>query len=258
MSTDWPLILAYHHVEPSATGRFVISPAAFEAQLRRMRDSGFTPITLQEAVDSGRTGRCDAAPKTFTLTFDDAFASFKAHAFPVLERTGLLAASTVFVPTDFVGGDNAWRTRVASDAASTPDADVAEALMTWDDIEALRSSGVGIASHGHEHLDMGHLSYEAARTDVETSLAQLAAHGIETHFLALPYGWSSESSKRAIADAGCSAAFSVTRGGHDRFEIRRVPVYGTDGPLMSRLKLSGRFFDVFDAAATIVGRRRSR
>jgi peptidoglycan/xylan/chitin deacetylase (PgdA/CDA1 family) len=255
MSESWPLVLAYHHLDATASSRYVLPVARFERQLSAMLDDGFTPLALPDAVAAGPFGRGDAAPKTFTLTFDDALVSFHDLAVPVLERLGLLHAATVFVPTAFVGRDNAWREQPTLLQRLVPWSEVAEGLLTWERIAECAAAGVRFESHGHAHAAMQTLTYDDALADVRTSLALLAEHCVEARYFALPFGWRSEACKQAIRDAGLDAAFSVKRGGRDRFEIRRVPMYGSDAPTMLWLKLSGRYFDVFDATVGLAGRR---
>ena len=258
MSLDWPLILTYHHLDASAHSRYVMRANAFERQLAGMRERGFSAITLQEALATGPFGDGSARPGSFTVTFDDALGSFSDLAFPVLERLGLLAQTTVFVPTKWVGADNGWRESPTLLQRLVPWNEVPETIMSWERITELAHAGISIQSHGHGHLPLNKLSYAEVLADVTTSLALLADHGIHARYLALPYGWHSPDAKRAISDAGLDAALSVKWGGHDRFEIRRIPIYGTDSGLTTRLKLSGRYFDVFDAAAALAGKRKYR
>ncbi len=61
------------------------------------------------------------------LTFDDGYRSFRTHAVPQLLRFGVPAL--LFVPTDFIGGTNAF------------DADTREPIeriCDWDDLGAAR------------------------------------------------------------------------------------------------------------------------
>lgn len=258
MSFDWPLILTYHHLHATQHSRYVVSVSRFERQLSTMLDEGFTPLTLEQAIAAGPFGDSPARPKTFTITFDDALASFGEYAYPVLERLGLTDKTTMFVPTKYVGTDNAWRSTPTLLQRLMPWGETEEPLMGWELIGELADAGVSMQSHGHAHLPMQRLSYEDALDDVQTSLTILSVHGIAARYLALPFGWHSEECKRAIRDAGIDAALSVKWGGHDRYEMRRIPIYGTDSTLTHRLKLSGRYFDAFDTLALLAGKKRYR
>lgn len=258
MSLDWPLILTYHHLDAHSHSRYVMRSDAFERQLAGMLERGFSAITLDEALATGPFGSGSARSGSFTITFDDALASFGDLAFPVLERLGLLSRTTMFVPTKWVGAHNGWRTSPTLLQRLVPWNDVDETIMDWERIVQLAEAGVSIQSHGHGHLALQKLTYDEALADATTSLDLLRQHGFSARYFALPYGWHSPASKRAIEDAGFDAALSVKWGGHDRFEVRRIPVYGTDSPLTTRLKLSGRYFDAFDAAAALAGKKKYR
>ncbi len=248
-SAVWPLVLSLHHVHPTQSSRFVLSLPRLGSLLEHMLEDGHAPVSLEEAVATGPFGDGSARPKTFTLTFDDALLSFRELVFPALGRLGLLGASAAFVPTAYVGGRNEWLTPPGLLARALGRIDVPERLMSWEQLEEISRAGVSVQSHGHAHLHLDELSYDEARADVRTSLALLAEHGIRARYLALPFGASSRSAERAARDARVDAAFTVKTGGRNRFEIRRVPMYGTDSAPMTRLKLSGRFFDLFGPAA---------
>ena len=258
MSLDWPLILTYHHLDAHAHSRYVMQADAFERQLTGMLEAGFVAITLEEALATGPFGSGKAPVRSFTVTFDDGLVSFGDLAFPVLKRLGLLGQTTMFVPSKWVGADNGWRTSPTLLQRLVPWGEVPEAIMGWERITELAAAGVSMQSHGHGHLALQKLTYDEALADAATSLELLGEHGIHARYYALPYGWHSPTAKRAIADAGFDAALSVKWGGHDRFEVRRIPVYGTDSAFTTRLKLSGRYFDVFDAAALLAGKKKYR
>jgi peptidoglycan/xylan/chitin deacetylase (PgdA/CDA1 family) len=256
MSLDWPLILAFHHVDPKRSSRYVLAVDRFERELHHMLDSGFRPLTLAEALASGPHGSADAEPQTFTITFDDGLVSFAELAVPVLERLGLVASTTIFVPTKWVGQDNGWREEPTLLQRLAPWGETAEGLLGWEAIGELAARGFTFESHGHGHVAMNKLSYEDALADLTTSRRLLGEHGITPRYFAWPYGWHSPDAKRAVADAGFEAALSVKWGGRDMLEVRRIPIYGTDHAATRRLKLSGRYFDAFDTAARLAGKKR--
>jgi len=249
-----PLILVYHHVSARDSSRYVVTTAALERLLHRLLESGWQAIGLAEAAARGPFGDGSAPRRSFTVTFDDGMESFRQLAVPVLSRLGLLGETTAFVPTAYVGTSNLWRTEPTPSQRLRRRADPAAPLMTWDGLAEIAAAGVRVESHGHEHARMNELTYERALADARCSREALAEHGFAPAYFALPFGWRSEECKRAIRDAGFDAAFSVTGGGRDRYEIRRVSIHGTDDIFTLRLKTSGRYFEVFDAAKRVLGR----
>jgi len=258
MSLDWPLILAFHHIDPKRSSRYVLAVDRLERELHHMLELGFKALTLPEALARGPHGSRDAKERTFTVTFDDGLSSFASLAVPVLERLDLVAATTIFVPTKWVGQDNAWREEPTLLQRLAPWGETEERLLGWEEIGDLAARGFTFESHGHGHVAMNKLSYDDALADLMTSRSLLADHGIMARYFAWPYGWHSPDSKRAVSDAGFEAALSVKWGGHDILEARRIPIYGTDHAITRRLKLSGRYFDAFDTAARLAGKKRYR
>ncbi|NTU71473.1 MAG: polysaccharide deacetylase family protein [Coriobacteriia bacterium] len=256
MTHDWPLILAYHHIVTGRQSRYASSVDALERHLTSMLEDGFTPLTLEEAVATGPFGTMTATPKSFTITFDDGLLSLGTLALPILTRLGLARQTTTFIPTSFVGKDNEWRTKPTTLQRIMPWSEVEEPLLDWDGIAELAAAGVAVESHGHAHLPMNKLSYEDALDDITTSLRILGEHGYSPRYFALPFGWHSPETERALADSGLDAAVSVKWGGHNRYEIRRIPIYGTDSVFTTRLKRSGRYFDAFDTVARLAGKKR--
>lgn len=251
---EWPLILAYHHLSDTQTSRYVMTVRAFERQLTRLLRAGYTPLSLEAAVACGPLSPAPAEKPCFSLTFDDGLASFETHALPVLERLGLVPATTLFVPTRYVGRSNEWRTEPTTVDRLRRRTDLSERLMSWDGLRAASAAGVTIGSHGDGHVAMQSLGYARAKAETQRSRDALIERGFEGRYFAFPYGWLDPDSKAAVRDAGFEAGFSVTHGGGDAFEIRRVPVYGTDWLPFDRLKTSGRFFAAYDATRRAAGK----
>src|SRR5262245_33089754 len=95
-------VLTYHRIVEPGDGTLypgVVSctPPAFERQVRALA-SRFHVISLAEAVAALRD-RAALPPRALLLTFDDAYADFARHAWPVLRSQGLPAV--LFVPTGF-------------------------------------------------------------------------------------------------------------------------------------------------------------
>lgn len=92
-------VLLYHRILPG-DGRGV-SVASFEAQMRRLHDTGFEAITLDQYIRFIRGDTVDLPSRPILLTFDDADVSALRRADPVLARYGWSAV--LYVPTGAVG-----------------------------------------------------------------------------------------------------------------------------------------------------------
>ncbi len=95
-------VLMYHRIaDPSDTSLYPTlisaSPDAFEGQMRCLAGR-HRFVSMSEVLHCYRTGSRLPA-RALLLTFDDAYADFAEHAWPVLAELGLPV--TVFVPTEF-------------------------------------------------------------------------------------------------------------------------------------------------------------
>jgi peptidoglycan/xylan/chitin deacetylase (PgdA/CDA1 family) len=139
--TDRLPILAYHRIAedgPASLARYRVTPEAFEAQLRYLRDTGFRGITL----DEWRVAMESYSPlpgRAVMIAFDDGYLDFHTHAWPLLRRYGFPAA--VFLVSDHIGGTSAWDSAHGEPAS----------LMGWPEIRALRDEGVHFGSHTATH-----------------------------------------------------------------------------------------------------------
>ena len=79
----------------------------FEAEMKAIRDAGFTSITVAE-MDAMLSGLVPFPEKPIVLTFDDARGDSLRYADPVLARLGMKA--TMFVPTARIADESAFNT----------------------------------------------------------------------------------------------------------------------------------------------------
>jgi len=98
-------ILAYHRVLPTGVSylrrQMAISEVRFSQQMAYLARH-YRVISLQE-VPSLLKEKKAIPPKTVAITFDDGYSDNYHVAYPILKRLGLPA--TIFLATDFVGGD---------------------------------------------------------------------------------------------------------------------------------------------------------
>jgi biofilm PGA synthesis lipoprotein PgaB len=128
------VILCYHDLS-DAPGRkdYTIPPEEFRRHLRRLRESGWTFLSLTELI--ARRDRPEELPgKTVVITFDDAYRNFTEKALPILKEEKVKA--TLAVVSSFI------------DNGPAPDM---PPLMTWRQIREAEESGFAeVASHTHD------------------------------------------------------------------------------------------------------------
>jgi peptidoglycan/xylan/chitin deacetylase (PgdA/CDA1 family) len=224
------LVLCYHAISPTWDADLSITPDEFEYQIDRLLASGWRAVTFADAVLS------PSARRTLAITFDDAFASVKIYAAPVLSRVG--APATVFVPTAFAatGGLLGWPG--IDQWAGTPHASEL-AAMTWNDLGELAEIGWEIGSHTCTHPRLTQLDDATVDRELTESRDECARHlGQICQTIAYPYGDVDERVATAAARAGyrAGAAMSSRLPRLGPYRYPRVGIYHDDARWRFRLK----------------------
>jgi peptidoglycan/xylan/chitin deacetylase (PgdA/CDA1 family) len=203
-------VIMYHHMlkDTSKIGRYTISPAMFESDLKYLKEHGYETVSVGQLIDHAETGA--ALPeKPVILTFDDGYESFYSYAWPLLKQYGFKATLSV------IG--------VYSDRYSeNPDHHVNYSHVTWDEVAEMAADGtVEIACHSYDmHREGGSRhgvkrmkgetveQYRAALTaDIERFQAQLQkCLGTRTVIYTYPFGIVSDDALPVLKELGFKAA----------------------------------------------------
>ncbi len=251
-------VLMYHRVGAAHNAweaRYAISPANFAAHMQTLARQGYRAVQIDALIDWLEGG--PSLPEgAILVTFDDGFRGVREHALPVLERMGW--PFTVFLVSDLIGGEDVW-TR-----ASNP-AGVTYPLLAMDDIRDMQRRGVSFHSHTRSHPSLPSLDDAQLREQLAGSRQRLTERlGAEVRYLAYPFGHADERVAAATQAAGYRAAFSTRSGFNrrdvDRFQIRRIDVFGTDTPamLLRKVRLGSNDGRLMYAARYYLGRLKSR
>lgn len=177
-------ILTYHSVDDSGSV-ISVDRATFRRHMEWLSRSGIAVVRLDELLRVERSGDAVA------LTFDDGFANFATDAWPVLRDLDFPA--TIFVPTDRVGGTNAWEDS-QSEIPPMP-------LLDWAGLGRLAEAGVEVGSHTRTHPDLRKLHPERCRDEVVGSADRIAAElGRRPTTFAYPYGKFNDAVRGTVAD----------------------------------------------------------
>jgi peptidoglycan/xylan/chitin deacetylase (PgdA/CDA1 family) len=140
--------------------------------------SGAVDVVPLETLAAAR-----AQPATrpqVALTFDDGFANLADEAFPLLAAHAL--PSTVFVVSEQVGRDNAWRGVHAHAVPTLP-------LLDWDALGSAQAQGVTIGAHTRTHPHLSQQGTAARADELDGCLATIDARlGTRPTTFAYPYG----------------------------------------------------------------------
>lgn len=172
-------ILMYHRIAPDgleALSRYRVDPAAFEEQLRYLRDANFYSVTL----DMWRRAVALKRPlpgRAVLFTFDDGYEDFFTYAWPLLKRYGFTA--TVFLVAGLVGQTNHWDKQYGEVVS----------LLDWEQIRELRAEGVQFGAHSLTHSPLTAVSHANVVQECAQAMINLKTHLPTTiPALAYPYG----------------------------------------------------------------------
>lgn len=239
---DWrrPRVLMYHMVsEPVAGAKFNglrVSPAAFERQLRWLRDRGFHFATMGDLMEGS------VPAKTVVITFDDGYLDNYTNAFPLLKKYG--AKATLYLVVD--RHDRDWSTYKKAHHASGEL--MREPKLADAQVREMIDSGVfELGAHTLTHANLPGLDGEAKAREVAGAKQQLEAlFGTPVTSFAYPFGIFGDADVDAARAAGYSNAVTTEDGidAHpyaDPLRIRRVKISGKDNFLAFVLRMrSGR------------------
>jgi biofilm PGA synthesis lipoprotein PgaB len=113
-----PIILAYHDIAWNSTSQYVVTPAAFEAQMAMLKAAGYHTLTARQLVHCIRGGSVPSP--SVAITFDDGTRGLWTYADKILARYHFHGIS--FVITGRVGTHRPY-------------------YLTWQEIRSMYSSG---------------------------------------------------------------------------------------------------------------------
>ena len=207
------IIFCYHRfVDKVRYPGTEITPAAFEAQMKELKDKGITVISMQDLL-AWKRGEKNIPPRCAVITFDDGWKSQYEVAWPILKKFGYPV--TLFIYTEGVRGG----------ALGGGEA------ITWEQLADMRDNGVDIQAHSATHQDLreGHTvmviepggkrtrkkltgaDYEKwIQNEVVASKELLEQRlGIKVNSFAVPFGNYNEHVKELARSTGYDAMFTV-------------------------------------------------
>jgi peptidoglycan/xylan/chitin deacetylase (PgdA/CDA1 family) len=218
-------------VDDTHEKRYAVSPKRFKKQMKYLKRTGYTPISL-DALHKYLVNKTDKLPqKPILITFDDGYMDNYENALPILKEYNFPA--TVFVVSDLIGGSNQWDMIKGHPERS---------LMGWREIEEMQRYGIAIGSHTLNHPSLSLLNQRDARKEIEESKKVLEDKlGVQINHFAYPYGDRNSVVMEMVKQVGyktaCSTRSGFNTGDTGLFDLRRIEVYGTDALWQFALKL---------------------
>src|SRR5256712_6205673 len=211
--TAQTIIFCYHRlVDKIRYPGTEITPAAFEAQMKELKDRGITVIPLQDLL-AWKRGEKNIPPRCAVITFDDGWKSQYEVAWPIMKKFGY--TFTMFIYTEGVAGGSLGGGQA----------------ITWEMLADMRDNGIDIEAHTATHQDLreGHTimvmepdrkrtkkkltgaEYEQWVQNEVVGCKQLLEQrlGIRVNCFAVPFGTYNEHVKEIARSAGYEAMFTV-------------------------------------------------
>ncbi len=207
------IIFCYHRlVDKVRYPGTEITPAAFEAQMKELKDKGISVISMQDLL-AWKRGEKSIPPRSAVITFDDGWATQYDVAWPILKKYGYPV--TLFIYTEGVRGGSLG----------------GGGAITWEQLAEMRDNGVDIQAHSATHQDLreGHSvtviepggkrtrkkltgeTYDKWVQNEVVGCKELLEQrlGIKVNCYAVPFGNYNEHVKELARNAGYEAMFTV-------------------------------------------------
>lgn len=218
-------ILMYHYVEyvqnknDTMREALNINPNIFEAQVKTLKDAGFTFMTASELADV-LDGKSQLPPKPVLITFDDGYWDLYTDVLPILEKYQVKATS--YVISGFVGKSN-W--------------------MSSSQLEKVIQSGlVEIGAHTVHHIALAGKLSPVAMFEISQSKKDLENnYHIKVVSFAYPSGSFDQKAINDVKAAGFKTAVSTIPGNNqsqnNRFFLYRIrPGYRVGNDLITYIE----------------------
>ncbi|MBE7011056.1 MAG: polysaccharide deacetylase family protein [Ruminococcaceae bacterium] len=128
-SIEVPIIM-YHSVlkDKNKSGKFVITPDDFEADLKFLKENGYTPIFMSDLINFVNN-KSDLPKKPIILTFDDGYYNNYLYVLPLLKKYNMKSViSIVGIYTDLY--------------SQNEDKSAEYAHLDWDTVNEMMNSGL--------------------------------------------------------------------------------------------------------------------
>lgn len=184
-------VLMYHSIVYQKNNILRIPKEKFEAQMKWLKDNGYTTMTMNEAYEAV-SNKKEIPEKSVLITFDDGYIDNYENAFPIMKKYNL--KGTVFMITSKINDDK-------------------DGYLTADMLKKMDKGGMEIESHTVTHTDLDTLSYSKQLNELKTSKSTLEALlGKNVDFLAFPTGKYNENTIKAAKEAGYKMCFKMKGG----------------------------------------------
>jgi peptidoglycan/xylan/chitin deacetylase (PgdA/CDA1 family) len=215
-------ILCYHSVDEPEMGVNDVSERRFREQIELALERGY------RFVAPSQIARGEGSERDLAITFDDGRKSMTTHAARILAEYNI--PWTLFIVT-----------RWTEQKETSPDSPI----VSWKDIEALRSSGVEIGSHSQTHPDFGRIEDDQLADELIGSRRIIEKRlGFSPTSFAIPLGQSmnwTDAADRVAREAGYEIVYAQAEETCFPGTVPRTFVTAFDNPLIFGALLEGAY-----------------
>jgi peptidoglycan/xylan/chitin deacetylase (PgdA/CDA1 family) len=172
----------------------------FRSQMAWLKRWNYAVLGMDD-VAACLGGMRPVPPRAVALTFDDGYAGFHDHVWPVLRQCGFPAM--VYLVSGLVGKPSGW---FAADGRDTP------ALLSATQIRTLRAEGCDFGGHSVNHVKLAELPRARMRTEIHDCKHMLEDMlGEEIHHFCYPFGSHDRHTIDEVQKAGYTSATTCVR-----------------------------------------------
>ncbi len=189
-------VLCYHNIAMTP-GSMNMTPERFEAELKWLKDNGFTVVPLKEVVKYLQGTRDTLPTKSIVITVDDGWQSAYTYIFPLVKKYKIPVTLFIY-PETISQGKHA---------------------MTWEELKEMQATGLfDIQGHTYSHPNfkqakrrLSPANYEKLVTKELVNSKKILEEkmGKEITLLAWPFGIYDSYLEQQAKNAGYVMAFSI-------------------------------------------------
>lgn len=193
-------VLMYHRLLADGGGDYDNTPEEFRAELQRLYDEGYRPVTVRDLV----RGEIDipAGTSPVVLTFDDS----TTEQFALDEAGEVRADTAIGILLEFAAAHEGFDPVATLFVNEQPFAQSDGAQV----LQALHERGFEIGNHSQSHVNLGTLDAEGVQRELAHGAALItdAVPEAEVTSLALPLGVWPEPHELAVSGAADGLAYA--------------------------------------------------
>lgn len=200
-------ILMYHSISDTDPNNSLLVPVKqFEEQVKWLKESGFTPMLLDDVIQAYTTGYVPKRP--VAITFDDGYADNYTEAYRILKQYNMKA--TFFIITN--------------------NTDIDSYYMNSSMLNEMKNAGMGIENHTSRHIEFTNIPREEKANVINEGREKLKEKvGVDSKYVCYPVGKYDEETIEVEKELGIKGAVTTEYGisslSDGVYSLKRVRIF---------------------------------